>query len=158
MFKTFFAVIAAACLVALVLTSLGLASILGPAGILLWSVGLVLFGLLVLHRRRAAVVLLALFGASVALSGCGTMANQAAQLAPLVTALAQAGCAGTLHDSIGAQTAAGLSPGAAHVEHTFDGKCEPPPVALTMKDIQSAIAQALAQQQAAQPSGLPAKQ
>lgn len=157
MFKTFLAVLAAACLLAVILTSIGLATFLDPAGILVWAVGLVLLAFLVLHRRRAAFLVLALFGASVALSGCGTMANQAAQLAPLVTALAQAGCSGTLHDSIGAQTAAGLSPGAAHVEHSFDGKCEPPPQVLTMKDIQSAITQAMAQQQAGQTSGLPPK-
>lgn len=73
MFKTFLAALAAACLVAVLLTSLGLADILGPAGLVLWVVGLILLSLLVLHRRRAAVVLLAILGASVALSGCGTL-------------------------------------------------------------------------------------
>lgn len=71
------------------------------------------------------LIALAIAAAAVTLAGCGTISNQASQLAPLVDALARAGCSGTLHDSIGAQTAAGLSPGAAHVEHTFDGKCDP---------------------------------
>lgn len=70
------------------------------------------------------ILIIAAAAAAVALSGCGTLGKQGDQLAPIIDALARAGCSGVLHNSIGAQTAAGISPGAAHVEHTFDGKCD----------------------------------
>lgn len=125
MFKTFLAALAAACLVAVILTSLGLAAIVGPAGIVLWAVGMVLLVLLLQHRRRLALAVLAIFGASVALSGCGTMGSGPSQLAPVIDSLAHAGCTGNLHFGIGAGSAAGLSPGSFHVENTFDGACDP---------------------------------
>ncbi len=59
------------------------------------------------------------------LSACGTLNSKPADLAPVIDALAHAGCSGNLHFGIGATTAAGISPGAAHVENTFDGKCDP---------------------------------
>lgn len=62
---------------------------------------------------------------ALALSGCGTLGNAPAQLAPVIDALGRAGCTGNLHFGIGAGSAAGMSPGAFHVENTFDGSCDP---------------------------------
>jgi hypothetical protein len=153
MFKTFLAVLAAACLVAVVLTSLGLATILGPAGVLLWAVGLVLVALLFVYGRRAVTTFMACLAVGAALSGCAILGAKPAELAPLVDSLANAGCVGDLSFNAGAGSAAGLSPGAFHAENSFKGGCDPrnarPATVLTLKDVKTAIAEALAQQAAA---------
>lgn len=126
--KTFFAFIAIPCLLlAIVLWAFGPAVPLPkPIG---WG-AIMLLGLwsswpLLRHISRRIWTVLGFGVLAVALTACGTLGNQAAQLAPLVTALANAGCSGALNDSITATTAAGISPGAASVSHSFVGKCDP---------------------------------
>lgn len=64
--------------------------------------------------------------ASVTLSGCGTLGGSGpSNLAPVIDALARAGCTGDLSFSGGATTAAGISPGSAHIENAFHGACDP---------------------------------
>lgn len=63
--------------------------------------------------------------AAVALSGCGTLSAGQSNLAPVITALAAAGCTGDLQFNIQAGSAAGISPGSFSVGNTFHGACDP---------------------------------
>lgn len=61
---------------------------------------------------------------------------QKIDLPATVNALAAAGCKGTIHDTVTATTASGISPGSASVTHDFNGSCDPanarPPAAGTV--------------------------
>ena len=60
--------------------------------------------------------------AALALSGCGTLTgNGPSNLAPVIDALARAGCTGDLSFSGAAGTASGMSMGSAHIENAFHG-------------------------------------
>lgn len=63
--------------------------------------------------------------AAVSLSACGTVSGGQSGLAPVIDALARAGCAGNFSFGGGATTAAGLSPGSGHIENSFSGTCDP---------------------------------
>ena len=89
---------------------------------------------------RTATILLAC--ASVALSGCITRAITRMtpdQQIGLVNAFAAAGCKGTIDIEFGAQTAAGVSPGAVGGSFELTGQCDPAnakaPVVVSIKDL-----------------------
>lgn len=63
--------------------------------------------------------------ASIALAGCGTVNGAQSGLAPVIDALARAGCSGSFSFSGGASTAAGISPGSANIANAFNGTCDP---------------------------------
>lgn len=62
---------------------------------------------------------------ALALSACSTVGGAQTGLAPVIDALARAGCAGNFSFGGGATTAAGLSPGSGHIENSFSGTCDP---------------------------------
>lgn len=82
-----------------------------------------------IHLRETTMKNLLLAGACalalVSLGGCGTLAGGSSNLPATIDALAHAGCTGDLTFSGGASTAAGVSPGSAHVENSFHGACDP---------------------------------
>jgi hypothetical protein len=98
------------------------------------------------HRFLAATALAC--AAAVALSGCTSMTGSSP--AQFVDSLANAGCTGDVVISLGAGSAAGLSPGAFHAENTFHGSCDPSRVranvapVLTAGAIGAAVSQAIA--------------
>jgi hypothetical protein len=83
--------------------------------------------------------------AAVSLSGCGTL-GASQNLAPVIDALANAGCMGDLQLGIQAGSAAGLSPGAFAVSNTFHGSCDPARArpAVTPAALSAAMSQAIA--------------
>lgn len=87
-------------------------------------------------------------------TACAILGAKPAELAPVIDAMARAGCTGDFSFSAGAGSAAGLSPGSFHADNSFKGGCDPrnapAPSVLTLKDIQTVVQQALAQERAAQ--------
>lgn len=77
------------------------------------------------------------------LSGCALLGAKPAELAPVIEALADAGCQGDLQFNAGAGSAAGLSPGAFHLDNTFHGSCDPargrPQQVVPLSDIQKIL-------------------
>lgn len=76
-------------------------------------------------RYRFVLAACAALVASSSLSACALAKITPEQTVSTVNALAAAGCKGSLHLAMGAQSAAGVSVGGAHVENTFDGSCDP---------------------------------
>lgn len=123
MFSKFLAGLALACLALLAVALLGGAFIADPIGCIV-VLALLMVALLLAYRRRASALILVVAGAGVALSGCTGFASATPeQAATLVTALAKAGCSGSLDISAGAAT--GQLGGSVHAENTFHGACDP---------------------------------
>lgn len=123
MFSKLLAGLAFACLLLLAAVVVVGSFIADPAGMTVAGAVIALI-LLFAYRARVAAVLLAGVGLTLMLSGCtGFAAATPEQAATLVTALAQAGCSGSLDVSAGAAT--GQLGGSVHAENTFHGQCDP---------------------------------
>lgn len=61
--------------------------------------------------------------AAMSLGGCASLSK--VDIPATVNALAAAGCKGTIHNTVTATTASGISPGSASVTHDFTGDCDP---------------------------------
>lgn len=84
--------------------------------------------------------------AAASLSACALPGGGTSGLAPAIDALAHAGCTGNLDFNVGATTAAGISPGSAHLENTFHGACDPrnaPPPVQTLQQFGTALPSAV---------------
>lgn len=73
--------------------------------------------------------------AAMSLGGCASLSK--VDIPATVNALAAAGCKGTIHNTVTATTASGISPGSASATHDFSGDCDPsrvqhPPAAATV--------------------------
>lgn len=68
---------------------------------------------------------LAIIAAAALSLGLGGCALNKVDLPATISALAAAGCKGTISNSVTATTASGLSAGSASVTHNFTGTCDP---------------------------------